>query len=174
MVNKIIKIISLIFYYGLAKHLPNYSSPGGKIYNWIRIICLKRIIQLGKHCKIMRGVYVGDGDRISIGNNCRINEGIRLCNVKIGDNVLVARNHVFIGAQHKFDRTDIPMVEQGFEWGNQTIIKNDVWIGLNCLIMPGVIVEDGCIIGGGAVLTKNTEPYGIYVGNPAKLVKKRK
>lgn len=169
------KIFYLIIYYGIAKNLPNYSFPGGKFYNWLRIFCLKRILEnLGDDCLIMRNIYVGDGDRISIGNKCKINEGVRLCNVIIGDNVLIARNHVFVGAQHKFDRTDIPMVEQGFEWKSPTMIKNDVWIGINCIIMPGLSVEEGCIIGGGAVLTINTEKYGIYVGNPAKLIKKRK
>lgn len=171
--KKIKKIISLIFYYGVFSHLPNDSFPGGKFYNWLRIFCLKRILPIGENCRIQRNVYVGDGDRIRIGNNCRINEGIRLCNVKIGDNVLIARCHVFVGAQHKFDRVDIPMVEQGFDWGEPTIIKDDVWIGINCLIMPGLVIEKGSILGGGSIMTKNSEPYGIYVGNPAKMIKKR-
>ena len=172
--RKICKVISLILYYGIAKHLPNYSFPGGVFYNWIRIKLLKNILPIGDKNKIMRNVYVGDGDRISVGNNCRINEGVRLCNVTIGDNVMIARNHVFIGAQHKFERTDIPMVEQGFEWDKLTIIENDIWIGINVVIMPGIRVKSGCIIAAGAILTKDTESYGIYGGNPARILGKRK
>ena len=56
---------------------------------------------------------------------------------------------------------------------NQTIIKDDVWIGSNSIILGGITLEQGTVIGAGAVITKNTEPYGIYVGNPARLLRKR-
>lgn len=53
------------------------------------------------------------------------------------------------------------------------VIGNDVWIGDRVSILDGVSIGDGSVIGAGSVVTKNTEPYGIYVGNPAKLIKKR-
>ena len=169
------KIFYLFIYYALASRLPNYAIPGGKFYNWFRVFCLKRILDsMGNNCRIMRNVYVGDGDKITIGSNCKINEGVRLCNVIIRDNVMIARNHVFIGAQQKFGRIDIPMVNQGVDWKKPTIINDDVWIGINCIIMPGIIISKGCIIAAGAVITKDTEDYGIYGGNPARLIKNRK
>lgn len=54
-----------------------------------------------------------------------------------------------------------------------TIIGNDVWIGHDATIMPGVHIGDGAIIASKAVVTKNVEPYTIVGGNPAKLIKKR-
>ncbi|MGI4851759.1 MAG: CatB-related O-acetyltransferase [Janthinobacterium lividum] len=54
-----------------------------------------------------------------------------------------------------------------------TIIGNDVWIGFEALIMPGVTIADGAVIGAGAILTKNVGPYEIWGGNPARLIKKR-
>ena len=122
----------------------------------------------------MRKIYIGDGDRISIGDNCKINEGCRLCNVQIGNNIMIARNHVFIGAQHNHNKTDIPMIEQGFTWGKPTIIRDDVWIGINVVIMPGVEIARGCIIASGSIVTKDTESYGIYGSGTARLIKKRK
>ena len=53
-------------------------------------------------------------------------------------------------------------------------ICNDVWIGANVLITSKVTtIPNGCVIGAGSILTKNPEPYGIYVGNPARLLRKR-
>ena len=52
-------------------------------------------------------------------------------------------------------------------------IGNDVWIGQQVRIMPGVTIGDGCVIGARAVVTKDCAPYGIYVGVPAKLARKR-
>ncbi len=52
-------------------------------------------------------------------------------------------------------------------------IGNDVWIGHGAIILPQVTVGDGAIIGAGAVVTKDVEDYGIAVGNPAKVLRKR-
>lgn len=52
-------------------------------------------------------------------------------------------------------------------------IKNDVWIGFGVQIMSGVTIHDGCVIGAGAVVTKDTEPYGVYAGIPAKKIGQR-
>jgi virginiamycin A acetyltransferase len=52
-------------------------------------------------------------------------------------------------------------------------IGNDVWIGRDVLIMNGINIGDGCIIGTRSTITKDCEPYGVYVGTPAKLVKYR-
>lgn len=54
-----------------------------------------------------------------------------------------------------------------------TVVGNDVWIGMNAMIMPGVKIGDGAIIGANSVVTKDIEPYTIVAGNPAKQVKKR-
>lgn len=54
-----------------------------------------------------------------------------------------------------------------------TKVGNDVWIGMNATIMPGVTIGDGAIIGACAVVTKNVEPYTIVSGNPARPIRKR-
>lgn len=55
----------------------------------------------------------------------------------------------------------------------QVIIKNDVWIGLNAIIFPGITIGDGAVIAAGAIVTKDVEPYSIVGGNPAKHIKYR-
>jgi virginiamycin A acetyltransferase len=54
-----------------------------------------------------------------------------------------------------------------------TVIGNDVWIGENSTILPGVKIGDGVIIGAKSVVGRNVEPYSIIVGNPAKIIRKR-
>jgi virginiamycin A acetyltransferase len=54
-----------------------------------------------------------------------------------------------------------------------TIIGNDVWIGQNATILPGVHIGDGAIIGANSVVGRNVPPYTIVVGNPATILRKR-
>lgn len=54
-----------------------------------------------------------------------------------------------------------------------TILGNDVWIGFEAMIMPGIHIGDGAVIAARAHLTKNVGPYEIWGGNPARLIKKR-
>ena len=52
-------------------------------------------------------------------------------------------------------------------------IGNDVWLGANALIMPGVNIGDGAIIAAGAIVTRDVEPYAVVGGNPARVIKYR-
>ena len=54
-----------------------------------------------------------------------------------------------------------------------TIVGNDVWLGYQSLIMPGVTIGDGAIVGSRSVVTKDVEPYTIVAGSPAKVIRKR-
>jgi virginiamycin A acetyltransferase len=58
------------------------------------------------------------------------------------------------------------------EYGD-TIVGNDVWIGYNSLIMPGIKIGDGAVIGANSVVTKDVPAYTIVAGNPAKIIRKR-
>ncbi|WP_027184172.1 CatB-related O-acetyltransferase [Desulfovibrio inopinatus] len=54
-----------------------------------------------------------------------------------------------------------------------TVIGNDVWLGYNATIMPGVHLGHGCVVGAQSVVTKDFSPYSIVAGNPAKLIRPR-
>jgi maltose O-acetyltransferase len=171
--QRVIKIFFLIIYYTIFSKLPNYAFPGGKLYNWLRVKCLKRIIQIGNNCRIMRNIYIGNGNNISIGSFSRINENVRLDNVKIGEHVMIARDSIILGKMHGFEDIEVPMSLQNKVVINPTIIEDNVWLGVRVIIMPGKTIRKGCIIGAGAVLTKDTEENGVYAGVPAKLIKYR-
>ena len=65
-----------------------------------------------------------------------------------------------------------PMIFQGFEKSKKVIIKDDVWIGSNVIILPGVTIESGAIIGAGSVVNKNIEKSHLAAGNPVRIIKK--
>ena len=53
------------------------------------------------------------------------------------------------------------------------VIQDDCWIGFGAQIMPGITIAEGCVIGAGSIVTKNTEPYSVYVGIPARKISER-
>ena len=121
---------------------------------------IERYAIFGKQCSIGKGS--------SIGVKCEL-YGL----VEIGKDVMMGPEVVVYTSGHEHSRTDIPMIEQGSTHEKKVVIKDDCWIGRRVIIMPGVTIEKGCIIGAGAVVTRNTEPYGVYGGVPAKRIKDR-
>jgi acetyltransferase-like isoleucine patch superfamily enzyme len=92
--------------------------------------------------------------------------------VVIGKNVMIAQSVSIRDTDHKFDKLDIPMQEQGITTA-PIKIEDDVWIGHGVTITKGVTIGTGAIIAGGAVVTKNVPPYAIVGGIPAKIIKYR-
>ena len=68
---------------------------------------------------------------------------------------------------------DITAMFEDAQNRGDTVVGNDVWIGMNVVLMPGVKIGDGAIIGANSVVTKNVEPYTVVGGNPATIIKKR-
>ncbi len=115
---------------------------------------------------------------LTIGNNCFLNKNVRITSgpkgvFSMGDHVTIGPNVVIETATHNYDRTDIPIAEQGLTFKPITI-EDDVWIGANAVITQGVTLGRGCIVGAGAVVTKDVEPYFVVGGVPAKKIKSRK
>ena len=63
--------------------------------------------------------------------------------------------------------------QNGYRPAGDTVIGNDVWIGSEAIVMPGVTIGDGAVIGTRALVTRDVEPYAIVGGNPAKVIQKR-
>ena len=171
---KIIKIISGKFlYFFFSKLPPSYAriKVGQK---QLRKLCGKLILEkCGKNVNIEKGARfsakVELGDNSGIGINADLDG-----KVVIGDDVMMGPDVTILTRNHEFSRTDIPMNRQGVSEVRAVTISDDVWIGANVIILPGVCVGKGAIIGAGAVVTKNVPEYAVVAGNPAKIVKYRK
>lgn len=110
------------------------------------------------------------GDKLRIGKFCQIASGVTF---------------IMNGANHLQDSiSTFPFAIFGGDWEKamegksyptkgDTIVGNDVWIGFEATIMPGVKIGDGAIIGSKSVVTKDVEPYTVVWGNPAKPIRKR-
>lgn len=169
--------ICLILYYGFATYLPDSYTPiVGKMSNWLRVFLVKRIFKkCGKIITVNRKAYFGNGSDVEVGDYSGIGANCVLPNnIKMGNHIMMAPNVHILGANHKFDRTDIPMGLQGNAEAKVTIIKDDCWVGAHAIITSGRVVSKGSIIAAGAVLTKDFPEYSVVGGNPAKLIKSRK
>ena len=114
--------------------------------------------------------HYGD-DRLIIGKFCAIATGVTF---------------IMNGANHKLDGiSTFPFPIFGGAWAKEmpqllnlpsrgdTIVGNDVWLGYQSTIMPGIKIGDGAIIAAKSVVTKDVPPYTVVGGNPAQMVKKR-
>ena len=110
------------------------------------------------------------GDRSWLGPFCLVygNGGVH-----IGANVLVAAHTTINTVSHSAERCDIPINDQPVLTDPVTI-EDDVWIGLNAVILQGVTIGRGAIVGAGAVVTKSLPPWSIALGVPAKVSGRRK
>lgn len=160
--------------YTIANHLPSSLSRFGKQYKKIREKLAKGFIAYcGNNVNIEPNTIFNLA--LQIGDNSGIGEGSELYgDIRIGNNVMIGTNCIIYTRNHAFERTDIPMCQQGFSEVKPVIIEDDVWIGGRVTILPGVTVGEGCILAAGAVVTKSTLPYSVVGGNPAKVIKYRK
>ena len=163
--------ILFVLYRAFASWLPksDHFKPGA----WLRRRFAKAIVSYcGKKVNIEQGASftpgLSIGDRSGVGIRCELTGPIT-----IGNDVMMGPEVIIYTSGHKFDRTDIPMMDQGFTEPKAVTIGNDVWIGRRVIIMPGVTIGDGCVIGAGAVVTKDIPDYSVAVGVPARVVKSR-
>ncbi|SKC18987.1 maltose O-acetyltransferase [Dyadobacter psychrophilus] len=165
--------IFLVLYYTIARNLPASYFPMGRFFNLLRISILRRLIIIGKNNCIQPGFRFGMRDTLSIGDNCQINENVYIQSAIIGSYVLIAQNVSILAVTHEFSSTDMPIILQGSTKPNPVRLEDDVWIGRNVILMPGIVIGKGAIIGAGAVVTKDVPQYAIMGGVPAKLIRYR-
>lgn len=116
------------------------------------------------------GFIMDEGTFSNLGLKFTMNDDFSPC-VFVAKRVSIAPNVTFIAnsepnnslllAQNSYVK------EKLIKKNTKIIVEDDVWIGANVTIMPGVRLRRGCIIGAGAVLTKDTDEFGVYAGIPA-------
>ena len=111
------------------------------------------------------------GDKLIIGKFCAIGKGVEF---------------IMNGANHRMNSvTTYPFNIMGGGWEKctpklsdlplkgDTVVGNDVWIGQNVTVLPGVHIGDGAVVGANSVVSKDVPPYHVVGGNPVKVIRKR-
>lgn len=117
-------------------------------------------------------VIFANANRISMGANISINSNTYINGigeVEIQDYVLIGTNVTISSGKHPIHDLSPEVIERQVTPLKITICKG-VWIGAGAVIMPGVILGAGSIIGANAIVTRNTDPYSINVGIPARCI----
>ncbi|MUP44457.1 sugar O-acetyltransferase [Gramella sp. BOM4] len=124
----------------------------------------KFLIEIPFHCDY--GYNIEIGENFYSNYNCIILDCAR---VRIGDNVMLAPNVSIFTAGHPIDAE---MRNSGLEYAIPVSIDNNVWIGGNTVINPGVSIGSNTVIGSGSVVTKDIPSNVIAAGNPCKVIRK--
>jgi acetyltransferase-like isoleucine patch superfamily enzyme len=134
--------------------------------------CRVTFARLDGFCFIRPGARIHYSCGMSVGRNLHLNGGTFIDargGLTLGNDVLVGPNAVLLTSQHHWSDPSLPIVVQGHELA-PTRIGDDVWIGANAVVLPGLHVATGTVVGAGAIVTEDTEPYTIVAGVPAKVV----
>lgn len=111
------------------------------------------------------------GYNIEVGENFYANHNLVILDgakVTFGDNVFIAPNCGFYTAGHPID---FERRNQGLEYAYPITVGDNVWIGGNVCVMPGVTIGNNVVIGGGSVVVKDIPDNCVAVGNPCKVIR---
>lgn len=141
----------------------------------VEIIGGGRIV-LGKRCQVHAGAkLLTYGGLIVLGDDVSLNPytiAYGHGGLKIGNGVRIAAHTVLIPSNHNFQDKNKPIFQQG-ETSKGIVVEDDVWMGAGVRVLDGVKVAKGTVVAAGAVLTKNTEAFGVYAGVPARKISER-
>jgi virginiamycin A acetyltransferase len=113
---------------------------------------------------IGEGSYVNSGTVIYTGNG-----------VWIGKNVLIAANCTLAPVNHQYRLRDTQIIRQGFTPSKGGIrIEDDVWIGVNTVVLDGALIRKGCVVGACSLVKGELDEYGVYAGNPLVKIGERR
>jgi maltose O-acetyltransferase len=125
---------------------PVYIKPG--------CVFVSTDIEIGAHSGLEYDCRILNEATVTIGSYCGI-----------GAHVIILTGSHELGNGYRRVGTPNPL---------PVVIGDGVWIGAGAMILPGVTIGDGCVIAAGAVVTASCAPHGIYLGNPAELIRQLK
>ncbi len=165
--NKIIILIGKILYF-------IQSIQRKYIHRFLQEKYYSKIKRIGE-CVRFNGVSSISGlDNLEIGNNVHIGDNAYIIaegGLYIGDNTHISRNLILYTVNHNYYGKLLPYDNTEIE--KKVIIEQNVWIGINVTILPGTHIEEGCIIGAGAVIAGKISKLSICGASLAQVINKR-
>ena len=138
-------------------------------------LMIARGAKIGKKLKAFEGIYIDRFHKINIDDDVSIGSHVIMIaagGIKIGSRTMIGHGTKLISAGHNIPAKKGQMRFSG-AFLDEIIIENDVWIGTQVVILPGVRIGEGAIVAAGAVVTKEVRPFSIVGGVPAKLIRMR-
>ena len=132
---------------------------------------IRSILHLGENSCIISPFYCDYGYHIHIGDNFFANTNLVIldgADVTIGNNVFIAPGVGIYTAVHPLD---VARRNQGLEYAYPITIGNNVWIGAQCVILPGVTIGDNSVIAAGSVVNRDIPSGVLAAGNPCKVIR---
>lgn len=152
-----------------------YCGEGVKLYPLCKMIHPQNA-ELDDHCQIMDYAFLDAGKSLKIGKystitwHCLLEGG---ANISIGDRVFIGPGSKVLSSTYELDGyyaiEHIDERARATRYGDITI-HDDAYIGANSVVMPGVTIGEGAVVGANALVNRNLKPWGIYFGNPVKLI----
>ena len=148
-----------IFIHPTAEVSPDSMiGEGTKIWNQAQI---REGARIGRECVISKDVYIDQG--VVIGNGVKIQNGVSIYKG------VTLEDEVFVGPHSTFTNDFRPRAFTGDWTVIPTLLRRGCSVGANATVMCGITLGEYSMIAAGAVITVDTLPYGLYIGNPARL-----
>lgn len=188
LVYRVFNFFIKCFYTGIMKRFFKSFGSESLINSKFRYLKGLKYISIGKNTVLEGNIELTAYDSyrnqkifqpsIIIGDNCHIGMNAKITaihSVVIGNGVLTGRNVLITDNAHgESVASYIPPGDRCLVSKGSTVIEDNVWLGDNVSILPGVHVGKGCIVGTNSVVTKNVPPYCVVGGIPAKVLKNMK
>jgi len=152
------------------------SLPRFRLTGLMKAVFLRLMgASIGKRVVFYPGIWIFPGRNLKLGDDVDLAYGVLITTsggVTIGNRTLVGYGARILSSNHHVP----PAPERIFSAGHvnaPVIIGNDVWIGANAIILPGVTINEGAVIAAGSIVTKDVAAWTVVGGVPAKILRKR-
>ena len=149
--------------------IPTAAGMGARLLLWRPLFKRCGRARFGPGIAMQGCKNMGEDAALSPGVSVDASGGL----IRIGKQVAIGPGTVLRAANHCFDSLEKPIMLQGHLYG-EIVIEDDVWIAANCTITPGTRIGHGAVVGAGAVVTRDVEPYAIVGGVPARVIGSRR
>ncbi len=165
----------LVFIYELLLKV-FFQLPKGLCFSYLKSLILQSVgAKIGKRITIYPGVWVFPGKGLVVGDDVDLALDVLITTnggVEIGNRVLVGYRVQILSQNHVIPEGRGRIFGSGHV-KSAVKIEDDVWIGANSIILPGVTIGEGSVVAAGSVVTKDVPPFCIVGGVPAKIIKNR-
>lgn len=126
---------------------------------------------VSRNCMVQAKIgSVTIGARTEIGPNTILSS---ISRIDVGKHVLIGPNCFLGGGRYVMDKPETPMMDLGWATQGAVVLGDDVWLGTGVVVLDAVRIGTGCVVGAGAVVTRDLPDYAVAMGVPARVIRYR-